>query len=243
MNAGPPLRRGAGRRLDRPAARVVLTLPLAVLVAACAARSASGPPLQDPAAAAHRLELASVPAEPAHLRFHWEYSDRRGPTRGEGVGRYNPPDSLRLDLFGVGDASMAVALTGDGLRSLGQLENVQLPPAAFLYATAGLFDPPAAAPSRGFRTDEGEVLVYDVPNGVERRYVVRGDRLVRVEDVRDGRTIRRLKITWPDGPGEWPSGAEYRDLVTPSGARWSLDEVTSNEERYPADIFDLPGRG
>jgi hypothetical protein len=230
--------RATARGVRRPAAAL-----LTLLAAGCAARAASGPPLEDPAGAAHDLALASVPSNPAHLRFHWEYSDRRGPTRGEGVGRYNPPDSLRLDLFGVGDASMAVALTGDGLRALGQLENVQLPPPAFLYATAGLFDPPGGPPARGFRTEDGEVLVYDVPDGIERRYVVRGDRLVRVEDVRDGRTIRRLEISWPNGAATWPSGAEYRDLVTPSGAKWSLDEVTMHDESYPADIFDLPIRG
>ncbi len=229
----------SGKRVVRTGSLAWLTL----LAAGCAARAASGPPLEDPASAAHDLAMASVPSGPAHLSFHWEYSDRRGPTRGEGVGRYNPPDSLRLDLFGVGDASMAVALAGDGLRSLGTLENVQLPPAAFLYATAGLFIPPASVPARGFRTEQGDVLVYDVPNGVERRYVVRGDRLVQVEDVLDGRTLRRLELSWPDGPARWPSGAEYKDLVTPSRARWSLDEVTNENERYPAEIFDLPVRG
>lgn len=231
----PTLERGARRSLR------IGIVALAAAASGCAAGAASGPPLADPAAAARHLSEASVPAHPARLRFQWEYADRRGPTRGDGVGRYNPPDSLRLDLFGVGEASMAVALTGDGLRSLGKLENVQLPPAPFLYATAGLFHPPEGSPDRGFRTDSGEVLVYHVPNGVERQYVVRSGRLVRVEDLRDGRTLRRLDITWPKGAATWPAGAEYRDLVTPSRARWKLDEATNDEERYPAHIFDLPG--
>jgi hypothetical protein len=236
-------RRPGGMPCVRGSGRVVLLCMLGGVLAGCAARPASGPPLEDPGAVAGHLAAVSAPARPARIHFRWEYADRRGPTRGEGVGRYNPPDSLRLDLFGVGDASMAVALAGDGLRSLGQLENVQLPPAAYLYATAGLFVPSGPRPARGYRTEEGDVLVYDVPNGVERRYLVRDDRLVRVEDVRDGRTLRRLEISWDDEASPWPSGAEYRDLAAPSRARWSLDEAVSGDERYPADIFELPARG
>jgi len=216
---------------------------VAAALAACAARGPAGPPLGDPAAVAGRLARGAAPERPARLRFEWEYADRRGPTRGKGVGRYNPPDSLRLDLFGAGEASMAVALTGDGLRTLGRLENVQLPPAPFLYATAGLFEPRSEAPARGYRGEDGDVLVYDVPDGVERRYVVHGDRLVRVEDVRGGRTLRRLEITWPADSSAWPAGAEYRDLVTPSRVRWSLDSATSVDERFPDEIFALPVGG
>jgi len=220
--------------------------PAAALVAAgCASAGLrSGPPLPDPAAVARRVAAASAPGSPTHLLFHWEYADERGPTRGDGAGRFNPPDSLRLDLFGPGDAALAVALTGEGgLRTLGQLQDVRLPPPAYLYATAGLFRPGAARPDSGFTSDGDEVLVYDVPNGGERRYVVRRDRLVRVEDVRDGSVLRHLEISWPDGDAPWPEGAEYTDRERGSRARWRLKGATSVDEPYPADIFDLPDRG
>jgi len=217
---------------------------VALVAAGCASAGLrSGPPLSDPAAVARRVAAASAPASPTHLVFHWEYADERGPTRGDGVGRFNPPDSLRLDLFGPGDASLAVALVGDGLRTLGQLRDVRLPPPAYLYATAGLFRPGAERPDRGFTSDGDQVLVYDVPNGAERRYVVRRDRLIRVEDVRGGTLLRRLEISWPEGAAAWPEGAEYRDRERGSRARWSLKEATSVDEPYPADIFDLPDRG
>lgn len=234
------------RRWSRAVGALGRRVPLVVLVpfvAGCAARAASGPPLEDPAGAAGRLSAASIPDSPAHLRFHWEYADERGPTRGDGVARFNPPDSLRLDLFGPGDASLAVALTGDSLRSLGQLRNVKLPPPPYLYATAGLFEPGAGLPARGYKSQGDVVLVYDVPNDVQRRYVVRGGRLIRVEDDRGGRTLRRLEISWPDTASRWPEGAEYRDRVEESRARWTLKEATSVDEPYPASIFDLPYGG
>lgn len=240
------LRRAPGRGV-RPAVRALAGVTAAaafVAAAGCAARSpASGPPLDDPAGVARRLTVAAAPAAPTRLRFHWEYADERGPTRGDGVGRYNPPDSLRLDLFGPGDHALAVALAGGRLRSEGELRDLRLPPPAYLYATAGLFRPDSARPERGFTDGEDRILVYDVPNGAERRYVVRRDRLVRVEDVQGGQVLRRLEITWPEGRADWPEGAEYRDRVFGSRARWSLEEATSVDEPYASDIFDLPSRG
>ena len=59
--------------------------------------------------------------------------------RGDGLARFNPPDSLRIDLFTSGDVAMAVASAGGRLTSLGEIEDLELPPRPFMFAMAGLF--------------------------------------------------------------------------------------------------------
>lgn len=218
----------------------VLALLLAAGAAGCAARPASGPALADPADVAAEARQRG-PSEPYYVELAWEYADERGPVRGEGVLRFNPPDSLRLDLFGAGEASMAVALTESGLRSLGQIEDVRLPPAPFLYGTAGLLRPGAEQPARGVRSDEGRVLVYSASGGGERHFLLAEGRLERVEEFRGDRLVRRLRLEWGE-EGPWPRGAEYRDLEAGSRARWEIRETRPRQERFARDIFELPQR-
>lgn len=208
----------------------------------CAAggRTAAGPPLPDPVAVAEEARLASGPDRPHRVRLDWDYADPRGPVSGDGVLRYNPPDSMRLDLFGPGDASMSVALAGDGLRSVGQIEDVRLPPPAFLYASAGLFRPGASIPARGYRSDGGRVLLYGTEPGDTLSFRLRDGRVRRVEERRDGRLVRELELTWTEEGGTWPSSAEYRDRTRESRARWEMGEARAETEPFPRDIFDLP---
>lgn len=219
------------------AAALLAALPL---LAGCASggATASGTPL--PEATAVAAELAGRlggPEAPQRVTFTWSYADPRGPVEGEGVVRYNPPDSLRLDLFGPGDASMAVALAGDSLRTLGQVRNVRVPPAPFLHATAGIFRPGAAEPLRGFRRDGERVLVYGTGRGT-RRFVFASGRLLRVEEAADGRTVRSLQLRWDDRSA-WPAGAEYRDREDRSRVRWELTDAQRVDERFPSSLYDL----
>ena len=216
---------------------------LAVAVAAsagCAARPASGPALEDPVAVAVEARQRG-PSQPYYLEFDWEYADQRGPVEGEGVLRFNPPDSLRLDLFGAGDASMAVSLTESGLRSLGHIEDVRLPSPPFLYGTAGLLRPGSGEPVRGIRSEQGRVLVYPTSRGRERHVLLVDGRLARMEEYEGDRLLRRLRLEWTD-EGSWPRGAEYRDLEAGSRARWEIRETRPREERFERDIFELPER-
>lgn len=213
----------------------------AALLAGCAAGSASSrAPLDDPAAAAARARRAAGPARPYRVRLAWEYTDERGPVEGDGVLRYNPTDSLRLDLFGPGGGNMSVALAGSGLRSVGQIQDVRLPPPAFLYASAGIFRPGHDAPRRGYRSDGAEVLVYAARGGGSLRFRFRDGRLQRVEALRDGRVLREADLEWRDGSAPWPSEAEYRDRTRASRARWRLEGARAAETPFPREIYDLP---
>lgn len=210
-----------------------------VLGGCAAGTAASGPPLSSPAEVAAQLRDRAGPERPYRVRLTWDYSDPRGPVSGDGVLRFNPPDSLRLDLFGPGDGSMSVALAGSGLRSVGQIEDLRLPPPAFLYASAGLFRPRSGAPDRGYRSGEDRVLVYGTADGDSLRFRVRGRRLRGVRELRNGRTLREVELTWPDS-GAWPASALYRDRERESRARWSLERARPADAPFPRSIFDLP---
>lgn len=213
---------------------------LAVLTGCAGAGASDGPPLGNPAETATAAREAGGPDAPHRLEISWEYTDERGPVSGDGVLRYNPSDSLRLDLFGPGGGSMSVALAGSGLRTVGQIEDVQIPPPAFLYASAGIFRPGSPAPERGYRSGEADVLVYPSEGGGELRFHVEDGRLRRVEEVRDGRVLRGARLEWGDGASVWPSSAEYRDRTEGSRARWTIEDVRVADGPFPPDIFDLP---
>lgn len=244
----------------------IIAAGLVALTAAVAAACApppleTGPPVDDPAALADGVAAASGPAAPSRIRFRWEYADDKGRLAGEGVARVNPPDSFRLDLFSSAEGSMAAALVDGRLSTLGQIEDVELPAPPFLYGMAGLFRPGATQPAEGFRVDGDVVLVYRVSEGTERRVRLREGRIIEMEE-RDGRrTLRRIRVSWPetpapaDGPAEaeggaedapegqppgaWPVEAEYRDHVAPSRVRWTLEESRTEEAPFPGEIYDL----
>ncbi|MFW6083730.1 MAG: hypothetical protein ACODAA_00770 [Gemmatimonadota bacterium] len=208
------------------------------LLAACRVPVESGPPIADPAATAARLLAASGVEEPARVDFAWWYSDRRGDVEGDGVARFNPPDSLRLDLFTSGEVAMAVALAGERLTSLGEIEDIEVPPRSFLFAMAGLFRPEPGMPPRAFEAGGDTVLVYG-PEDRRLYFWADGGRLVKVEERRHGRLRRKVELTW-EGEAEWPSEAEFRDLEEPSRVRWTTSETRAPGEPHRSDIFMLP---
>lgn len=233
----PPSRGGP------PASGVVLRSAAVLLVALASARCATARgdriPLPDPAGIAERVTDAG-PERPHRVTFRWEYADERGPVRGDGVLRFNPPDSLRLDLFSAADASMNIALVEGELRSAGQIEDVRLPPPAFLYATAGLFQPGRAEPVEGWEAGDDRFLAYRASGGGTLVYRLRERRIVRLAERRDGRELRRLVIGWPEPAGVWPREAEYRDATRQSRARWTVEEARVEKESFPREIYELP---
>ncbi len=216
-------------------------LPLVtVALIGCSKSLETGPPLDNPPAVAARIITSTGPAGPYRLRFDWQYADEKGQLSGEGVARYNPTDSVRLDLFAPGDASMSVSLTPGGLASLGGIDDVTLPGPAFLYAMAGIFRVGDRPPARGFHSDSVEVLVYPWTND-SLFAVVRGARLLRLEERRGGRLRQRIELEWGTGR-EWPQSAEYRDFVESRRVRWELTEETEVLTSHAIEIFDLPHR-
>ncbi len=214
-----------------------------LVASGCSTAIETGLPLEDPDALTRRA-MARRGAESATLlRFDWRYGDRQGQVSGDGVGRFNPTDSIRLDLFAPGDVGMAVALTTAGLSVLGEIEDIELPPLPFLYAMAGIFRPGASEPVGGYEgTDGGDILVFKTPSGSRIYYFVTPElRLSRVEEQLEGRTIRRLEITWPDPgqPATWPKKAEYRDFGAPNRVRWDLNTSKDVPEGFPPHIYDL----
>lgn len=234
-------RRPPGRRPPtlRRAARAAALLLVVAASARCATAGGSRTPLPDPSAAAARLAEVS-PDRPYRVTFRWQYADERGPVRGDGVLRFNPPDSLRLDLFSAGDASMNVALVDGQLRTAGQIEDVRLPPPAFLYATAGLFRPGREGPAEGWQAGEDRLLSYESPARATLVYRLRGTRIVGLVERSGDRELRTLELDWPEPAGDWPRQAEYRDETQGSRARWTVEDAETEEESFPREIYELP---
>jgi len=154
------------------------------------------------------------------------------------VGRYNPPDSLRVDLFTSGDVAMAIAVAGGQLRSLGEIEDVEIPELEFIYAMAGLFRPGDGL-AEGYMAGSDSVLVYGGESNRKVYFYIRDGRLRRVEKRIRGRTVQRVNLEW-DGSVSWPSEAEYRNLEEHSRVRWRVEEITNHEESHPGYAYDLP---
>jgi hypothetical protein len=220
------------------AGRAARTAVLAAALAGCTSAIEAGPPIASPADLAARLRSETEAPAPATLRFEWRYADRRGDVGGQGVGRYNPPDSLRIDLFTSGDVAMAIAVADGQLRSLGEIEDIEIPGLEFVYAMAGLFRPGDGA-AEGYLAGADSVLVYGGDSARRVYFYLRHGRLRRVEERVRGRTTQRVNLEWEESP-LWPAQAEYRNLAEHSRVRWRVDEIVSQEESHPADVYDLP---
>lgn len=234
------------RRLPRRDMRTALSALVAaacLTAAGCATGIETGLPLDDPDSLARRAMDRRAAETAALLRFDWRYGDRKGQVSGDGVARFTPTDRIRLDLFAPGDLAMAVALTPGGLSVLGEIEDVELPPLAFLYAMAGIFRPGDLTLVEGYEGKDGsDILVFKGPAESLIYYFVRPDlRLSRVEEQMDGRTTRRLNITWSTEADQvaWPEKAEYRDYQAPNRVRWDLDSSEEAPSGFPPGIYDL----
>lgn len=215
----------------------------AVLLAACRTPIESGPRLADPDLLGEAWSEGSGNEEPAFLLFDWFYGDQRGDVRGQGAARYNPADSLRLDLFTSGDLAMAVAMAGGDLSSGGELdEDIEVPPGPFLFAMAGLFRPDPEETPEAFESGADTVLVYTPDPGKKLYFFARGGKLLKVEERDRGRLVRKVELSWPSEAADWPSEAEYRDFAERSRVRWTVVEIRVLEARHPSDIFVLPNR-
>jgi hypothetical protein len=204
----------------------------------CASAIESGPPIANPADVATGVGTRTAVEVSVTLSFDWSYADRRGDIGGQGVGRYNPPDSLRVDLFTSGDVAMAIAVAGGELRSLGEIEDVAIPALEFVYAMAGLFRPGDGV-AEGYVSGADSVLVYGGESSRRTYFFVRDGRLRRVEERVRGRTAQRVNLEWAES-ADWPSEAEYRNFDEHSRVRWRVEEITNHEESHPAHAYDLP---
>ncbi|MGW8282772.1 MAG: hypothetical protein ACWGON_05690, partial [Gemmatimonadota bacterium] len=111
---------------------------------------------------------------------------------GDGVGRFNPPDSLRLDLFTSGDAAMAIASANGQLTSRGQIEDIDIPPRPFVFAMAGMFRPEPGVIPRAFVAGGDSVLVYGPFGDRTHVFYLEHGRVNALEERRRDKVLRRV---------------------------------------------------
>lgn len=173
---------------------VTLLFLTAIGAAGCAPRLQ---PLAGAPAPAARIPTGQLPPGHRHVVFRWEASDPDLTVRGEGVARIAPPDSARLDFFLAGGLGGGRAvLVGDALSAPGgAMVDRLVPPAPLMWGALGrLAVPPVADTAVAV---DGELLRADLGQPVGWRVTFRGDSLVRLERVADGRVVE-----WVDRSGD-----------------------------------------
>ena len=203
---------------------------VALLVATLAACAPRLKPLTGAPAPA-RFPVATLPLGHQQIVFRWELQDAELSAKGEGAARVASPDSARLDFFlGGGMGGGAAILIGDSLATPGpDMVRKMVPPTPLLWASLGRLSLPPL-PDTTVRVD-GATLRADIGRPVSWRVTFRGDSLVRVERVRDGRIVE-----WVERDG---TGAHYRD----NGARRALHITVTRADQVPgfdASIWRLP---
>ncbi len=211
-----------------------------VAAGACASGIRRGPDLPGADAIARDAIVETRVKKPMRVVFNWEYTGEKGRLRGEGIARVNPPDLFRLDFFGPGEGAMQAALVDGILSATGDLEGLELPPATFLYAMAGLFRPPTEEPLSGFMSGPYRVFEFEEQPGLQQFFFLSGGRLARLEEHRGGQRERWIILDRGKDP-YWPDEASYRDTANRNGVKWELTSASAVEEAYDDAIYSVPG--
>jgi hypothetical protein len=205
--------------------------PFAVLILAAALGCVpSAAPLKGVLAPDRSLPALSLPSGHRHLVFKWDYQEGDIAARGDGSVRTAAPDSARLDFFlGGGLGAGAAVLIRDSLRSPHvELARRYIPPSPMMWAALGrLAIPPL--PDTVVRID-GDLLRADIGRPAQWRVTIRGDTLVALEHISDG------KITESIARGD-DGVLTYRA----PGARRRLDLTILRDEpgSFDASIWSL----
>jgi len=180
-----------------------------------------------------RLPALQFPAGGQRIVFEWELEDGELVSRGEGVARIAPPDSVRLDFFlGGGMGAGGAILIGDSLvlPEGGEMARRLVPPPPLLWAAFGRLAIPASADT--IATTEGAMIRADVGQPPAWRISVLDGRLSRVERIERDRIVE-----WVDRSGG--ERVRYRH----EGARRTLTlRVTRTipDGPYDAAIWSFP---
>lgn len=158
------------------------------LLAAIACAPAAAP-LMGVLAPDRSLPALTLPPGHRHIVFKWEYEEGDVAARGDGAVRIAPPDSARLDFFlGGGLGAGAAILIGDSLRTPNAaLARRYIPPTPMMWASLGRLAIPALRDTV-VRLD-GDLLRADVGRPAQWRVAIRGDTLVGLEHISDGKII------------------------------------------------------
>lgn len=152
----------------------------------------SAAPLKGVLAPDRSLPALSLPSGHRHLVFKWDYQEGDIAARGDGSVRTAAPDSARLDFFlGGGLGAGAAVLIRDSLRSPhAELARRYIPPSPMMWAALGRLAIPAL-PDTVVRID-GDLVRADVGRPVQWRITIRGDTLVGLEHISDGKITESI---------------------------------------------------
>jgi len=206
--------------------RPLLTILALGATVACAPRL---PPLTGAPAAA-RLPAAELPRGYRRIIFTWEMRDPDFHLRGEGVARVAAPDSARLDFFlGGGLGGGRAVLIGQSVRAPGgDFVRRLVPPAPLLWAALGRLALPPARDT-AVRVDDG-LLRADVGAPPAWRVTFRGDTLLRLERVSDGRVAE-----WVERPS--PERVRYRHETARRDLTLIVQGVVEEPSPFDATIW------
>jgi hypothetical protein len=190
----------------------------------------SAAPLKGVLAPDRSLPALSLPSGHRHLVFKWDYQEGDIAARGDGSVRTAAPDSARLDFFlGGGLGAGAAVLIRDSLRSPhAELARRYIPPSPMMWAALGrLAIPPL--PDTVVRID-GDLLRADVGRPAQWRVTIRGDTLVALEHISDGKITESIA-----------RGADGVLTYRAPGARRRLDLTILRDEpgSFDATIWSL----
>ncbi len=215
-------------------------LVLAVALAACAS---TPPPTAERPLDAGQLAGSATAASsldaPYRIVFEWALNEPGTRLRGRGVARVEPPYRARLDLFlQNGERVAAASIVGDEYRVAAD-GRAELPPAALLWGTLGVFRPGDLSQLRGGRWESNGLaeLRYQSMAGGELLYRLQGNRIERMEVLRGQRASEDLRLVRVDGE-RFPREATYRHLEEVRELRILLETV-EHVESYPSDIWEL----
>ena len=133
-----------------------------------------------------------MPPGHRHIIFKWDYQEGEIAARGDGSIRAAAPDSARLDFFlGGGLGAGGAILIGDTLRAPhADLARRYIPPTPLMWAALGRLAVPAL-PDTVVRLD-GPLTRADIGRPLQWRIAIRGDTLVELDRISDGRIVESL---------------------------------------------------
>lgn len=194
---------------------------------ACVPSAAPLPGVPAPDRSLPALSLASGHRQ---IVFKWEYQEGELAARGDGAVRTASPDSARLDFFlGGGLGSGAAVLIGDSLRAPRvDLVRRYIPPSPMMWAALGRLAIPALRDT--VVKLDGDLLRADVGRPVQWRVAIRGDSLVALERISDGKIVERVT-----------HNANGAILYESPGARRKLELTILREQTgsFDASIWSL----
>ena len=162
---------------------------IALIGLACAPAAA---PLSGVLAPDRTLPSISMPPGHRHLVFKWDYQEGDIAARGDGSIRTAAPDSARLDFFlGGGLGAGGAILIGDSLRTPNAaMAKKYIPPPPLLWAALGRLAIPPLADT--VVKIDGALTRADIGRPLQWRVTLKGDTLVALEHISDGRITESL---------------------------------------------------